>query len=65
MVNQFAKEFLASDCFPIDQPQTTANIYYQNTFDLMKLRQKYDATGVSMLPNGVFRCILEYQFPAF
>ena len=40
----------------------TANLWMNNIQALIKLRQK-GATKISKLPKGVFRCILEYQFP--
>ena len=41
---------------------STADKWWNNMLAVVKLRQK-GTTKVSKLPNGVFRCILEYQFP--
>ncbi len=45
-----------------DQLDCVAAIYYNNTLVLIKLRGN-GITKVGKLPNGVFRCILEYQLP--
>ncbi len=39
-----------------------ADVWWGNMLAVIKLRQK-GATKVSMLPNGVFRYMLEYKFP--
>ena len=41
---------------------SAAKMWMNDIKALIKLRQKGN-TKVSKLPNGVFRCILEYQFP--
>ena len=42
--------------------ESAAEMWVSNIQALIKLRQK-GVTKVSKLPKGVFRCILEYQFP--
>ena len=39
---------------------TSADSYYRYTMALIKLRKNKRLVNV---PNGVFRCILEYQLP--
>ena len=46
----------------MDQSNNTADKWMSNIKALIKLRQR-GATKVSELPSGVFRCILEYNFP--
>jgi len=66
------KEIAPHDNIPIDKSEsfteqnivkkdiTAADLYYRNTLALIKLRKNKRLANV---PNGVFRCILEYQFP--
>ena len=48
----------------MEQLDRTAEIGYSNILALIKLRENY-ASKLSKLPSGVFKCILEYQFPRY
>ena len=61
-INIATDNSVAPDFIRMDQPDRAAAIWYSNILALIKLRKK-GATKVSKLPSGVFRCILEYQFP--
>ena len=68
MVDSTSNEMLtqhivaAPDNNHIDRLNSATALAYSNIMSLIKMRQK-DATKVSKLPKGVFKCILEYQFP--
>ena len=54
----------APNIIDLNQPVSDAvEICYSNAFALIKLRDQ-KASGVSKVPRGVFRCILEYCAPA-
>ena len=55
-------DIVAADYIRIDQLDSAAEIWMSDILALIKLREK-GATKVSKLPKGVFRCIIEYQFP--
>ena len=48
----------------VNNRDSAADISYSQAMSLIKLRQK-GAIKMNKLPIGVFRCILEYQFPMF
>ncbi len=52
-------EIIAQDTTPLEQPPSTVTLYYNNTLALIKLRENF-ASRLSKVPNGAFRCILEY-----
>ena len=52
----------APDLIRMDQSHIAAEVWSINILALIKLRSR-GTTKVTKLPSGVFRCILEYQFP--
>ena len=46
----------------MDKLDSAVDIFYGQAMSLIKLRKK-GATKVSLLPRGVFRCIIERQLP--
>ncbi len=52
----------APDFIQMDQMDSAPKICLKNMLAMIKLRQKGD-TMLSLLPKGVFRCLIEYQFP--
>jgi hypothetical protein len=58
--NAAEKEIFAPSNILFHLPHSAPTIYYNNTLALIKLRQNKRLTNI---PKGVFRCILEYQFP--
>ena len=52
----------APDFICMDQSHIAAEVWSNNMLALIKLRLK-GTTKVTKLPSGVFRRILEYQFP--
>ena len=61
------KNFLAHDIVTAQDHSRTnsaADKWWSNILAVVKLRQK-GTTIVSKLPSGVFRHMLEYQFPIF
>ena len=50
------------DFICLGQVSSDVEKWYSNALAVIKLRSK-GATKVSKLPKGVFRCIIEYQFP--
>ena len=58
--HQTNKDFVVQDNILEDQLDEAADQYYGNTLAVIKLRNKKRLTNI---PNGVFRCILEYQLP--
>ena len=55
--------FETPDYISMDEPETAADTYFSNMFALIKLREQ-GVSWVCMVPQGVFRCILEYCKPA-
>ncbi len=66
MVDTSSSDIVPTDIvtLSVDKFISAAKIFYIQAMTLIKLRKNY-ATKVSKLPSGVFRCILEYQFPMF
>ena len=55
-----SKHDVVPDHINMSQLDTAVDLYYSNTLAMIKLRK---SKRLAKVPNGVFRCILEYQFP--
>ncbi len=56
MGNRMKKSYYAAS------DDSGTDLHYNQAFALMKLRNR-EASGLSKVPKGVFRCILEYCEP--